>query len=323
MNETQGKMQVGILGTGKIGTDLLIKIQESRYLRCVMFAGRNEKSEGIQKAKSLGVATSSDSINAFVENVGDIKIVFDATSAEHHRAHAPILKSLGVKVIDLTPARMGPLCIPSINGSLILEEANVNMVTCGGQSSIPIVLALAENIPGVRGVSLRSIVAKNSVGQATLDNIDDYYATTSEAISEFTGIQSVDVKLDVDENPSCEEMINIIRAELPDRAFDSDSLFDAIRNRVEEVCAFAPGYRLVGEPEFNDEGLEIKLAVRGQGHWIPSYAGNLDIINCAALSIAQNYAVHSRTKVAQSFSARIKSMLTGGKAYAETRAELI
>ncbi len=292
MKSHQGKLRVAILGTGKIGTDLLLKIQKSPQLECVLFSGRNPNSEGIKKAEALGIPTSYESIDAFTSAEQSIQLVFDATSAAHHRQHAPVFEKLNIKAVDLTPARVGPLCVPLLNEDVIHSHSNVNMVTCGGQSSIPVIEALVKLLPQSNGVTLHSIVSEDSIGQATLDNIDDYYATTASAISEFANIACHNINLEVAKG-ECKEMTNIISFSLSqDEAseIDSDALTEALNARIAEINQYVPGYRVIGEPTFTDDAVEIKIAVRGQGDWIPEHAGNLDIINCAALSTAEKYA---------------------------------
>lgn len=311
MKNQLGRLRVGILGTGKIGTDLLLKIERSTHLKCVLFSGRNPNSEGIKKAQELGIATSSDSIHAFTNNPLDVQLVFDATSAEHHRNHAPVFDQLKIKTVDLTPARIGPLCVPLLNEDVIHTHNNINMVTCGGQSSIPVIHALANILPHANAVSLHSSVSADSIGQATLDNIDDYYATTASAISEFTGIACQQIALDVNQD-FCTEMVNTIHFSLGENVWSNINLDDinaALHLRMQEINQYVPGYRLLSEPHFDEHSVEIKVAVRGQGDWIPEHAGNLDIINCAALSIAEKYAIRLRADNTQSIADKIKAFV--------------
>ncbi|PCK07887.1 MAG: acetaldehyde dehydrogenase [Alteromonadaceae bacterium] len=287
-NNVQDKVKVGILGTGKIGTDLLIKAQRSPFLRCVMFAGRNENSVGIQKARELGIPTSTQSVDAFTGDLNCVDLVFDATSADHHRKHAPILAAKGIKVVDMTPARVGSLCVPCLNNDIVLNELNVNMVTCGGQSSIPVFEVLARVYPNLQSVKLHSYVTPDSIGPATIANIDDYYSTTKNAISQFSGVENVNVVLDVDSAPGRREMLSVITAVIPE--CDLDRLYEPLRRRIQEMQQYVPGFTLHRAPSYRDGVLRVEVAVRGQGDWIPAHAGNLDIINCAAIAVAERYA---------------------------------
>ena len=282
------KLRVGIIGSGKIGTDLLIKTLRSYSLECALFIGRNSQSAGMKKARSLGVATSDESIGALDTN-SKLDLIFDATSAEHHKNHAPVFQELGIKAIDLTPAKVGPFCVPSIDPHLINSETNINMVTCGGQASIPIIQILAETFSGISAVSVESYLAKDSVGPATLANIDEYYSSTAHAISQYSGIRSVSVDLSIEDSDWQPDMLTRIRAYTHQQ--NVSAVFSTLQYRLNLVRQYVPGYSIVGTPKYENGAIEILISVRGQGDWIPSHAGNLDIINCAALCIAERYAV--------------------------------
>jgi len=290
------QLNVGIIGTGKIGTDLLIKIQRSEYLNCVLFAGRNLDSAGMKKALDLGVNISDKSINAFTEYNGHIDVVFDATSAEHHRKHAPIFKELGIKAIDLTPAKVGGFCVPCLNDQVLQDQDNVNMVTCGGQASIPMATLLKGVYPSIKSLKIESFLSPDSIGPATIANIDDYYATTAQAVSFLS--EDVDVKVDlhVDEKPGRSDMLTVITAKVDQ--CDVAALTRPLAERLAKMQSYVPGYKLQSQPRYENGELIVEVSVRGQGDWIPEYAGNLDIINCAALVIAEKYAM-ARSGVAQ------------------------
>lgn len=283
------KIRVAIIGSGKLGTDLLIKIMRSDYLECVLFAGRNKQSPGILKAMSLNVKVSCNSIHAIVEDSDNIDIVMDATSAEHHRAHAPIFKRLGIKAIDLTPAKVGPFCIPSINANAIFQYPNINLVTCGGQASIPLIHCLYEEGLKLTRVQVSSFLSKDSVGQGTIDNIDDYYASTARAIREYARVKDVQVKLSLERSSWKPDMLTIMRIDY--KPNQNSDIFTALKERLTDIQKYVPGYHIVGTPRILDGSIDIKVSVRGVGDWLPAHAGNLDIINCAAISIAEQYAI--------------------------------
>lgn len=283
------KLKVGVIGSGKIGTDLLIKIQRSKLLHCDIFVGRNQESPGIRAAESMGVNTSSESLNGLIKHNERLDLVFDATSAQDHKQHAIYFREAGIKAIDLTPAKVGGFCIPSIDSEASTSEPNVNMVTCGGQASIPVIHALSSIFSNISRVEVESHLAADSIGPATLANIDDYYSTTASAISKYTNINDVSVDLKVEESAWKPDMLTIIRAHTTDSGLSK--LYEPLMERVAEVRKHVPGYHIVGTPSYRDSAIEVMVSVRGQGDWIPSYAGNLDIINCAAIAVAEEYAL--------------------------------
>ncbi len=282
------KLSVAIIGSGKIGTDLLIKTTKSPWLRCDLFIGRDPNSHGLTKARSLGIPVSDRSIDALDQMASPPQLIFDATSAEYHRRHAPRLLNAGIRAVDLTPARVGKLCVPALNADAILRAPNVNMVTCGGQASIPVIATLAQCIPGIRHVEVSSLLAEDSVGPGTLANIDDYYATTAGAIKAYSGIGSVDVQLVVEKSSWKPDMLTTIRASVGD--CDMESVYAGLARCLGMVRTYVQGYHIVGTPRLHNGILEIMVSVRGAGDWIPSHAGNLDIINCAAIAVAEKYA---------------------------------
>lgn len=286
------KIDVGIIGTGKIGTDLLFKILKSPHLNCSLFVGRNNDSEGIKQAKQLGIKVSDRSVDAFGADPQACDLVFDATSASGHRENAAVFDALGIKVIDLTPAQIGPFCIPTINANQILQCDNVNLVTCGGQASIPVLNVVSSLFSNIEYIGIESHLAEDSVGQATLDNIDDYFETTASAISVFTGVdkEHVGVDLSVEKSAWKPDMLTTLRVKIPDA--DIHQLFGPLQLRLAALREYVPGYNIVGTPSYRDDVLEILVSIRGQGDWIPEYAGNLDIINSAAIHIAEMYATH-------------------------------
>ena len=183
------KVKVGIIGTGNIGTDLLIKVQRSSILECGIFTGKNPDSAGIKLAKSLGVKVSFNSIRAIQDNPNCCEIVFDATSAKVHLNNAPILKQLGKFAIDLTPSQIGKMCVPVINLAECLNCDNINLITCGGQAVTPIAYAIMKVHPETEYIEVVASIASKSAGSGTRANIDEYTQATKDAIVNFTGVR--------------------------------------------------------------------------------------------------------------------------------------
>lgn len=282
------KLKIGIIGTGNIGSDLLIKIQRSHFLECGIFTGHNPESEGIKKAKGAGVKTSFKSIQAILDNPNDCEIVFDATSAEAHLHHAPILKKLGKFTIDMTPSRYGEMCIPLINLADCLKKQNINMVSCGGQSTIPIISTIMKVHPEIQYVEVVSSIASKSAGIGTRDNIDEYTQTTTDAIKKLTNVPHAKTIIILNPAEPPIFMHNTIYAKINQPKLKH--LIKAIKRVVSRIKQYVPGYKLIAEPVYENNRLTTMVEVVGRGDYLPIYAGNLDIINCAAISVAEEYA---------------------------------
>lgn len=282
------KAKVAILGSGNIGTDLLIKTLRSPYLDCTVLIGRSLNSNGLQKAESLGVAISTESINHIVKNPECCDIVFDATSAKDHFIHAPILKKLNKFVIDLTPARVGEICIPAVNLSECLSKPNVNMITCGGQASIPIAYAIGQTHKDVDYIEVVSSIASRSAGPATRLNLDEYINTTEFGIQRFSGAKRTKAILNLNPAIPCINMQTTILAKVKNP--NLPLLQQKVSEIVEKIKKYVPGYEIVLNPMLENERIIVMLRVKGLGDYLPEYAGNLDIINCAAISVAEEYA---------------------------------
>lgn len=282
------KVKVGILGTGNIGSDLLIKINRSRYLECSMFAGQNPSSENIHRAKQVGINTSADSIGAFIHNPEICDIVFDATTAESHKIHAPILKRLGKFTIDMTPSRIGKMCIPIINMEECLKANNINMISCGGQDTTPIVKAILDVHPDTQYVEIVSHIASKSAGMGTRDNIDEYTQTTCDGLKLFTRVPKA--KAIIILNPANPPIImhNTIFALIKNP--NIKLLKSKIHSVVKSIQKYVPGYRLTLGPISENNRITVMNEVEGMGDFLPKYAGNLDIINCAAIAVSEAYA---------------------------------
>jgi acetaldehyde dehydrogenase (acetylating) len=282
------KFRVVIIGSGNIGTDLLIKVQRSRRLRCMAFVGRNRTSQGMAKALELGVPYSDQSIQYIVDHADDIDLVFDATSAKDHLIHAPVLKGLDIPVIDLTPARVGPMAVPAVNIRECMDETNINMVTCGGQASIPIAYAIGRTHPDIEYIEVVSSIASRSAGPATRLNLDEYIATTEEGVRAFSGAKRTKAILNLNPAVPCINMQTTVFAKTGNP--DIDGLNAELLPIVDRLKNYVPGYELLMPPLFENGRIVVMVRVRGLGDYLPEYAGNLDIINCAAIAMAEEYA---------------------------------
>ena len=200
------KIKVGIIGTGNIGTDLLIKCNKSRIVEPVIFVGRRKESNGIDIANRLGINTSIDGIDFFKNNKNYCDVVFDCTDAFSAKVNNEVFKEQGIKVIDLTPAKLGEMCIPLINDELIITDNNINMITCGGQSSIPILHLISKYCEELEYIEVVSQISSKSAGLATRINIDEYIHTTEDAIKKFTRVKSCKVILNLNPAEPCVDM---------------------------------------------------------------------------------------------------------------------
>lgn len=279
------KLRVGIIGSGNIGTDLLVKTLRSPSLECVVMMGRNLASLGMIKAQALGVPVSAESIR-FVEADPDAcELVFDATSAGQHEHHAAILAGLGIPVIDLTPAAVGPFCIPAVNLDVLAAEPNVNMVTCGGQASVPIAYAIGATQRDVDYIEVVSSIASRSAGPATRANLDEYIHATESALAEFSGAPRTKAILNLNPAEPCIDMQTTVLAKVADP--DLESLSRTLDEVLAAVRRYVPGYELLVGPIIENGRIVVMVRVRGLGDHLPAYAGNLDIINCAAIAVAE------------------------------------
>jgi acetaldehyde dehydrogenase (acetylating) len=281
-------VRVAIIGTGNIGTDLLLKIQRSSLLECGLFAGRNLESAGMRTARDLGVPVSDRSIEAIVERADEFDLVFDSTSALHAKRHWSMLEPLGIAVVDLTPAKLGELCIPALNLAECVNRPNLCMVTCGGQASVPLAACVTATHAHVEYVEIVSTSASRSVGPATRINIDEYLATTEAAVRRFTGVQQAKTILVVNPSDPPITMQNTIFAKTDE--VDLPALTAAVEEMVRRVQRYVPGYRLVVPPLYEGGRIAMTVQISGVGDYLPAYAGNLDIITCAAVAAAEERA---------------------------------
>lgn len=282
------KLRAAIIGTGNIGSDLLIKIIRSKFLDCSLFTGQNPDSPNIKRVKKIGITTSADSINAIIDNPQCCDIVFDATSAAAHKYHAPILKKLGKFTIDLTPSKIGKMCVPLINLETSLKSADVNMISCGGQAVIPLAKVIMNTHPQTKYIELVSSIASKSAGLATRDNIDEYTQTTSEGIRSLSQVPQSKAIIILNPAEPPLMMHNTLFAEIDHP--NLKLLTKNINQVVKQIQIYVPGYQLVLGPVLENNRITIMTKVVGLGDYLPVYAGNLDIINCAAIAVAESYA---------------------------------
>lgn len=303
-----GKTKVAIIGSGNIGTDLMIKIMRlSQRLEIGAFVGIDPESDGLKRAARMGVPITAEGIDGLLvmPEFADIGIVFDATSAGAHKRNSELVLAAGKRMIDLTPAAIGPFTIPPVNGDANLDAANVNMVTCGGQATIPIVAAV-NRVAKVHYGEIVASISSKSAGPGTRANIDEFTETTSQAIVDVGG--ATRGKAIIILNPAEPPLIMRDTVYCLCENADQDAIRQSVEAMVAEVQTYVPGYRLkqavqfehIGSnrplriPEMDGEytGLKVSvfLEVEGAAHYLPAYAGNLDIMTSAALKTAEKIA---------------------------------
>ena len=281
------RARIGIIGTGNIGMDLLMKIQKSEVLECTKFIGHNPDSKNIRKASEMGIDSSAGGIGLLEKNAGSVDIVIDATSAKAHAEHSGILRKMGKYVINLTPAETGQICVPFINGEEAVRCNEVSMITCAGQATIPLVYAIIQAGCDISYIETVSTIASLSAGKATRENIDEFIETTEGAMRRFTGVGRTKSIMIISPNNPPVNMRNTIYMAV--RRGDLDEICQAVESTVKKVGRYVPGYRVVVNPFFLEDILAVTVEVSGNGDFLPEYAGNLDIITCAAIEMAEKY----------------------------------
>ena len=286
------KVRCALIGSGNIGTDLIYKIKRSPVLEPVWMVGIDPTSEGLARARDMGLKTTADGVDGLLPHVVEdgIQIAFDATSAYVHAENSRKLNELGVLMIDLTPAAIGPLCVPPVNLKQYTDKRvmNVNMISCAGQATIPIVNAVVRVQP-VGYAEIVASLASKSVGPGTRANLDEFTYTTSNAIVEVGGARKGKALAII--NPAEPPMImrNTIYC-LTDAAPDREKITQSVLAMINEVRKYVPGYKLVNGPAFEGNKVSVFLEVAGLGDYLPTYAGNLDIMTAAATRTAEMFA---------------------------------
>ena len=283
------KIKAAILGSGNIGTDLMKKLQRSDVLELTTVIGIDPNSDGLRKAREAGFHTISNGIDGFLEQAELADIIFDATSAYSHIEHAKKLKAIGKQVLDLTPAAIGPAVIPPVNLHEHLQADNVNMVTCGGQATIPMVYAVST-LYDVDYAEIVATISSLSAGPGTRANIDEFTQTTSRAI-ETVG-RAKQGKAIIILNPAEPPILmrDTIHCLLNKTIEDEEALIVRIEEMAENVKQYVPGYRLTQRPYIEDNRVSIFVEVEGAGDYLPPYAGNLDIMTAASVKVAEEWA---------------------------------
>ncbi len=283
------KVKVAILGSGNIGTDLMLKLRRSAVLELTAVIGIDPESEGLRKARELGYEVIYNGIDGFLERSELADIIFDATSARAHLRHDRLLKEAGKKVIDMTPAAIGALVVPPVNIEEHLDAPNINLVTCGGQATIPMVHAVSRVSP-VEYAEIVATISSVSAGPGTRANIDEFTQTTARGIEQIGGAQKgkAIIILNPAEPPIL--MRNTIYCLV--ESVDEKKITESILEMEKTVQSYVPGYHLRTEPIFDGNKVTIFLEVEGAGDYLPEYSGNLDIMTAAAVKVAEEFARH-------------------------------
>jgi len=286
------KIRCALIGPGNIGTDLLYKLKRSPVLEPVWMVGVDPTSEGLKRARDMGLKTTDKGIDGLLPHVeaDNIQIAFDATSAYVHKENSDKLTSRGVLMVDLTPAAIGPYCVPPVNliDHVGKGEMNVNMVTCGGQATIPMVAAVSRVQP-VKYGEIVATVSSKSAGPGTRKNIDEFTRTTAGAIEKVGGARQGKAIIII--NPAeppliMRDTVHCLTETAPDQA----KITESMHAMVKEVQKYVPGYRIVNGPVFDGNRVSVYLEVEGLGDFLPKYSGNLDIMTAAAARTAEMFA---------------------------------
>ena len=288
------KLRSAIIGPGNIGIDLMIKLLRSPYHEVVLISGIDPQSEGLKIAGSKGIATSLEGINGVLA-VKNLDICFDATGAKPHIKHAPLLKKAGVFAVDLTPAAVGPYVVPSVNLEQNLGSVmNVNLITCGGQATIPIVHAISRVTP-VAYAEIVATISSRSAGPGTRANIDEFTETTRNALVAVGGAEKAKAIIILNPAEPPVLMRNTIYAQCDTGKIDA--IIKSVEQIVADVQKYVPGYRLKVAPYADGERVMAMVEVIGAGDYLPTYSGNLDIITSAAVAVGERYAQYKEGAV--------------------------
>ncbi|MBP2640796.1 MAG: bphJ 1 [Firmicutes bacterium] len=281
------KLKTAIIGPGNIGIDLMMKIRRSKVLEMSLMAGIVPGSQGLELAAGYGIATTDKGIDGVLAFPG-LDVVFDATGASAHHQHAPLLKQAGIFAVDLTPAAVGPYVIPSVNiDEHLFREDNINMVTCGGQATVPIVYAINQVAP-VQYAEIVVTLSSRSAGPGTRQNIDEFTQTTRSALIKVGGAKEGKAIIILNPAEPPIMMRNTIYTLCDSNKINA--IVKSVEGMVAKVQRYSPGYRIKVLPYADGDRVVTVVEVEGAGDYLPKYSGNLDIITAAAVTVAERYA---------------------------------
>ena len=298
------KINVAILGTGNIGTDLLFKILCSKYLKCVFFIGRNNSSPGLKKIKKIilknkkkkykDLVLSNKGIRTLINEEDKFDLIFDCTSAKFHKKNEKIFIKLDKKIINLTPTQDGYMCIPSLNLEECKKSIEINMISCGAQSSVPVAYVMTKVFKKkIKYIETVSTISSKSAGPATRLNLDEYIYSTVRAIKYFSGVKNAKAILNLNPaipyiNMQTTTYAKIIGKKINKLEFNKFNRL--LKSMIIKMTKYVNGHKIIVEPFITDDVLSVTTNTTGKGDYLPKYAGNLDIINCAAIAAGEHYA---------------------------------
>ena len=277
-----------VLGSGNIGSDLMFKLLRSEALELTAMVGIDPRSDGLARAREAGLDTSAEGAEWIVAHPEQCRFVFDATSAGAHRENGPRFADAGLQSIDLTPAKLGPGVVPVVNLDAHWEAPDVNMITCGGQATIPIVAAVARVVP-VEYAEIVATIASRSAGPGTRQSIDEFTRTTARGLEEIGGAERGKAIIILNPAEPPVMMRDTVFCSIPEGS-DTAAIAASVGEMAEAVSAYVPGYRLRSEPVFDEGRVSIFVEVEGGGDYLPPYAGNLDIMTAAAVRVGEELA---------------------------------
>lgn len=288
-------LRCAVVGSGNIGSDLIKKLERSEFLTPSLLVGIDPNSDGLKRAREAGIETTHEGVQVLLDRADEFDVVFEATSASVHAANAPKFLEKGLFALDLTPAAVGPYVVPAVNLDLVADQRNLNMVTCGGQATVPMVNAISRVAP-VSYAEIVATISSRAAGPGTRANIDEFTETTSDAIVKVGG--AARGKAIIILNPANPPIMmrNTVFAAV-DKDADPKAITESIEQMAEVVKGYVPGYELVAAPQI-DRGagpdgstkVAVFIRVKGAGDYLPEYAGNLDIITAASIAAAERYA---------------------------------
>jgi acetaldehyde dehydrogenase len=287
MADPARRLRVAIIGSGNIGTDLMYKVERSELLELAGIAGIDPNSDGLALAAGRGHVTTARGLEDLLARIDRIDLAFDATSARAHAEHAAQLRQRGIASVDLTPAALGPAVIPAVNVPQNVDAPDVNLVTCGAQATVPVVAAVAGTA-SVSYAEIVSTISSYSAGPGTRQNIDEFTIATARSLESVGGAGRGKAIILLNPADPPITMRNAVYLDVPE--VDTDAAVAAIEKAVDEVAGYVPGYRLTAPPLVDSAQVTVLLEVVGAGDYLPSYAGNLDIMTAAAIRVAERHA---------------------------------